>query len=164
MHGDALLLATRSAGKLRELHQLFASFGFELIDLDVAGLPPEPAEDNLETFATFEENALAKARYFFERGRRPTVADDSGLAVDALGGAPGVLSKRWSGRADLTGQALDDENNRKLVHALAGVPRPSARYVCAAAYMDERREIVRRGEVHGTIVTSPRGSGGFVGF
>ena len=112
-------------------------------------------------FDTFEENALAKARYFHARTGRPTVADDSGLAVDALGGGPGVLSKRWSGRADLAGQALDDENNRLLLERLRGVDGPRARYVCAAAFVDGRREVVCRGEVHGSIVDEARGAHGF---
>ena len=80
-----------------------------MIDLRDAGIAESSAEDDLEAYATFEENALAKAKYFFGRSAMPTVADDSGLAVRALGGRPGVLSKRWSGRTDLSGQPLDDE-------------------------------------------------------
>src|SRR5262249_31977721 len=96
------LVATRSVGKLRELRPLFASHGIAVVDLAEAGIPESADEDPLEAFATFEENALAKARYFFERTGQPTFADDSGLEVSALGGAPGVLSKRWSGRTDLS--------------------------------------------------------------
>jgi XTP/dITP diphosphohydrolase len=116
-----ILLATRSAGKLRELRPLFAAHGLEVADLADAGVAESREEDDLECWPTFEENALAKARYFFARTGVPTVADDSGLAVAALGGRPGVLSKRWSGRADLSGQALDDENNRLLLDRLGGV-------------------------------------------
>jgi XTP/dITP diphosphohydrolase len=158
-----LLVATRSAGKLRELTALFAAHGIEAIDLVAAGISEAPREDDLETADTFEENALAKARYFHALSGQPTVADDSGLVVDALGGRPGVLSKRWSGRADLAGQALDDENNRLLLETLAvasGGDR-SARYVCAAAYVDDEREYVCRGEVQGRIVDVARGAGGF---
>jgi len=156
-----LLLATRSQGKLRELRALFESSDFEAIDLDDAGLATDSAEEGLEAFSTFEENALAKARYFFARSGMPTIADDSGLAVDALGGAPGVRSKRWSGRGDLSGQALDDENNRLLLDALSGVADRKARYVCAAAFVDFGKEIVERGEVEGRILDSGRGAGGF---
>lgn len=155
-----MLLATRNAGKLRELRPLFAARGIDVIDLVDANIPETDAEDALEVYATFEENALAKARYFFQRSGRPTLADDSGLAVDALGGRPGVMSKRWSGRVDLSGQALDDENNRLLIEAMRGLGR-DARYVCAAAYVDHHREIVCRGEVFGAIVEMPRGTGGF---
>lgn len=126
-----------------------------------AGLLETAAEDELEAFATFEENALAKARYFFRLSGHPTVADDSGLAVDALGGRPGVLSKRWSGRAELTGRALDDENNRKLLCELRGESNRAAHYVCAAAFVDAGHELVRRGRVDGRIIDSPRGTGGF---
>lgn len=156
-----VLLATRSAGKLRELRPLFESYGFHAIDLIEAGFFERPEEDELEAFATFEENARAKARYFYRLSGQPTVADDSGLVVDALGGRPGVHSKRWSHRADLIGQALDDENNIRLLSELGGTSNRAARYVCAAAYVDGVRELVRRGEVSGTIIDSARGTGGF---
>ena len=156
-----MLLATRSAGKLRELRPLFESRGIRVLDLDEANVAPDPEEDAVEAFTTFEENAAAKARYFFMRTGLATVADDSGLAVDALGGAPGVLSKRWSGRTDLHGQALDDENNRMLQRALGDVANRRARYVCAAAYQDEQWMIVERGEVMGAITDLPRGDEGF---
>jgi len=168
-----LLVATRSNGKLRELKPLFAALGVEVIDLVAAGLPESLDEDALETADTFEENALSKARYFHALSGYPTVADDSGLAVDALGGRPGVLSKRWSGRTDLTGQALDDENNRLLLAELAQTAQIEssasvnadgdrrARYVCAAAYVDGARAFVCRGEVSGRIVDDARGAGGF---
>jgi XTP/dITP diphosphohydrolase len=158
---STVLLATRSAGKLRELRPLFAAHGVRVMDLADAGILESPAEDSLEVHATFEENALAKARYFHARAHRPTIADDSGLAVVALDGRPGVLSKRWSGRTDLQGQALDDENNRLLLAALRNAADRRAYYVCAAAYVDGEHELVCRGEVHGTIVDVGRGSGGF---
>ena len=168
----SILIATRSAGKLRELRPLLEARGYAPVDLVDAGVPESAAEDRLEVFDTFEENALAKARYFHTRTSLPTLADDSGLAVAALGGRPGVLSKRWSGRNDLHGQALDDENNRLLLERLAvleGVERDGsttqsdrrAHYVCAAAYVDASRELVCRGEVHGRILREPRGNGGF---
>ena len=156
-----MLLATRSAGKLGELRALFAAHGVGVTDLVDAGVAETSAEDALETHATFEENALAKARYFHARTGRPTVADDSGLEVAALGGRPGVLSKRWSGRSDLAGQVLDDENNRLLLERLRGASDRGASYVCAAAYVDGIRELVCRGEVRGRIIETPRGAGGF---
>ena len=156
-----VLLATRSGGKLRELRPLFAEHGLEVIDLDEAGIAERDVEEQLEAFETFEENALAKARYFARVSGLPVVADDSGIAVTALGGRPGVRSKRWSERPDLAGQALDDENNRRLIAALAQASDRSARYVCAAAFVDGTREVVRRGEVSGRIVDVARGTNGF---
>ena len=156
-----ILLATRSAGKLRELRPLFAARGLDVIDLTEAGIAESGHEDELEAYATFEENALAKARFFHALGGAATVADDSGLVVMALNGQPGVVSKRWSGRSDLSGQALDDENNRLLLERLRGAEDRRAFYVCAAAYVDLEREIVCRGEVHGHIVAGARGAGGF---
>jgi XTP/dITP diphosphohydrolase len=156
-----MLVATRSAGKLRELRPLFAAYGIDVIDLVEAGIAEASDEDALEVFDSFEANALAKARHFFQLSGRPTVADDSGVVVDALGGKPGVLSKRWSGRPDLSGDVLDAENNRLLLERLRGVADRRAHYVCAAAYVDDRRELVRRGEVHGRITDAARGVDGF---
>jgi XTP/dITP diphosphohydrolase len=158
-----VLLATRSAGKLRELRPMFAARGIGVIDLHDAGIAESDAEDALEVFETFEENALAKARYFHRLSGRPTLADDSGLCVAGLDGGPGVRSKRWSGREDLHGQALDDENNRLLLERLGGLDAAAhrAKYVCAAALVDGARELVCVGEVHGVIVHEARGSHGF---
>jgi XTP/dITP diphosphohydrolase len=160
---DTLLLATRSAGKLYELHPLFAAAGLHVIDLGQAGLDECPEEeDALEHYETFKENALAKARYFFRRsGGIPTIADDSGLEVAALGSRPGVRTKRWSGRTDLAGRALDAANNEKLLVELEGKTDRRARYVCVAAYVDAHRELTYRGESGGHILTAPRGTGGF---
>ena len=124
-------------------------------------MSPDPAEETLESAETFEDNALAKARWFHRRTGMPTVADDSGLCVDALGGAPGVRSKRWSGRTDLEGQDLDDANNMLLLTKLDAARTRRARYVCAAAYCDDICEIVECGESAGSITERPRGSGGF---
>lgn len=155
------LLATRSAGKLRELEPLFARAGIEVITLDGVGIPESAAEEAIEAFSTFEENACAKARYFREQSGLSTFADDSGLEVDALGGDPGVRSKRWSARADLSGQELDDANNAKVLEALRAVDDRRARYVCVAAFASSEGELVRRGEVRGEILRAPRGRGGF---
>jgi XTP/dITP diphosphohydrolase len=158
---DPILLATRSAGKLRELKPLFAAAGLAVVDLTEAGVALSAEEGALERFDTFERNALAKAHYFLARSGLPTVADDSGLEVAALGGAPGVRSKRWSGRTDLDGQALDDANNVALLGALSGVADRTARYVCAAAFADWTRGVVVRGVTTGVIVDDARGVHGF---
>ena len=163
------LLATRSAGKLRELHEIFSNFGLEVVDVSTLGIPESRTEDSLESYDTFEDNALAKARYFFElSGGLPTFGDDSGMCVDVLGGEPGVYSKRWSGREDLKGKALDQANNAKLVKRMAEArSRDPARYtdrgryVCVAAFKDSAGEVIRRGEIEGRVLLSPRGSGGF---
>jgi len=163
------LLATRSEGKLRELREIFSEFNLDVVDLATLGIAKSAREDNLEAFDTFEDNALAKARYFYEASAgMPTFGDDSGMCVDALGGEPGVYSKRWSGREDLDGQALDDANNEKLLRRM-GAARgrlgasftDSARYVAVAAFKDSNGEVIRRGEIEGRVLEQPRGSGGF---
>ena len=132
-----------------------------MIDLVEAGIAESPLEESIESHPTFEENARAKARYFFAQcGGLDVVADDSGLCVDALGGAPGVRSKRWSGQGG-TAREIDAANNAKLISSLAGVTRPRARFVCAAAWHGVRGELVTTGAVEGTIVEAPSGSHGF---
>ncbi len=151
-----ILLATRSAGKLRELRALFGAAGIPVTDLEEFELEADDGEADVEQFATFEENALAKARYFYEvSGGVATVADDSGLVVRALGGAPGVRSRRWSEAG------TDAANNAKLVASLGGVADRAAQFVCAAAYIGLGTELVRVGSVDGVIVDAPRGKGGF---
>ena len=156
-----MLLATRSAGKLRELKAMLDHPAIEVFDLTVAGVPESPDEANLESADVYEENALRKALHFHNLTQLPTIADDSGIEVAALGGAPGVHSKRWSGRADLSGQALDDVNNALLLERLARATDRRAKYVCAAAYCDAEWQFVERGEVAGAITRSPRGTNGF---
>jgi XTP/dITP diphosphohydrolase len=156
----AILLATRSAGKLRELRPMFTAAGLPVVDLAELGIAESAEEDHLERYATFEANAMAKARYFHHRTGMAVVADDSGLEVQALANEPGVRSKRWSG-SGARGQALDDANNALLVTSLKGIADRRARYVCVAVYLDGERAIVRRGEAPGVIVDEPRGSGGF---
>jgi XTP/dITP diphosphohydrolase len=155
-----ILLATRSAGKLRELRPMFTAAGLPVVDLAELGIAESAEEDHLERCATFEENAMAKARYFRHRTGMAVVADDSGLEVQALANQPGVRSKRWSGLG-VGGQALDDANNALLVTSLKGIADRRARYVCVAVYLDGERAIVHRGEAPGVIVDEPRGSGGF---
>ena len=169
MSKPRFLLATRSAGKLRELRQIFSDFGLEVVDLSFLGIRESLVEDGLEAFDTFEDNALAKARYFFEvSGGLPTFGDDSGMCVDVLNGEPGVYSKRWSGRKDLSGRELDDANNAKLVARMEKALRDdpagysdAARYVSVAAFKDTSGEVIRRGETVGRVLLTPRGTGGF---
>ena len=157
MPADTLLLATRNGGKLRELARILDD------KIRLAGLDAFPdAPDVPETGATFEANALLKARAIATYTNLPCVADDSGLCVDALNGMPGVLSARWAG------QHGDDKANLDLVLAqISEVPdaRLGARFVCAAALVvpadGTAREWVVTGEVAGRLIRAPRGSGGF---
>ena len=156
------ILATRNAGKLRELRSLFADAGIAVIDLAQAGIAVTPGEDAIEVYETFEENAIAKARYFSERADgRTVVADDSGLKVLALGGEPGVRSRRWSGRSDLEGADLDAANNARLLEHVRGMSDLRATFVCAAAWWGDGAPIVVRGEVRGYIVPEATGENGF---
>ena len=156
------MLATRSAGKLRELRPIFSTVGVRVLDLAEAGVPETPEEADIERFDTFEENALAKARYFFDRcGGLDVVADDSGLVVDALGGEPGVRSKRWSQRADLHSHQLDLANNEQLVARMMGAKDRRARFVCVAAWRGTSGELIAHGEVSGRIETVASGAHGF---
>jgi XTP/dITP diphosphohydrolase len=141
---------------------MFSAAGLTLVSLDDLEIEESSEEADLEPYSTFEENALSKARYFYEvSGGIPTIADDSGLEVDALGGQPGVRSKRWAGRTDLKGPELDEANNRALLASLRDARTATARYVCVAAYVGVGQEMTARGEAAGTIVKSPRGSHGF---
>jgi XTP/dITP diphosphohydrolase len=158
--GEVVLVATRNAGKLRELRPMFAAAGFMVHSPVELGLPEIPEEDAIEQFATFEENALAKARHFHVRsGGAATVADDSGLEVRALGGAPGVRSRRYA--VPEPGQSQDASNNAQLLRALAQQSDRRARFVCAVALVDGTGEIVVRGETTGRIATEARGARGF---
>jgi XTP/dITP diphosphohydrolase len=165
---DAVVLATRSGGKVRELRALFAVAGIGCMDVAQAGVSVDPREDSIERFLTFEENARAKAEWFSARlSGRLVFAEDSGLEVRALGGAPGVHSKRWSGSAatlagDALDDALDDANNVALMRAMHGVTDRSARYACVAVLMRDGRELaITRGVCEGRIAELPRGNGGF---
>lgn len=162
---NGLLVATRSSHKMAEIREMLGpASSVRILDLNDVGLPPTPDEDEIEAFDTFEANALAKARHFFALSGVPTMADDSGLCVDALGGAPGVWSKRFSGRDDLTGLDLDLANNSRLLEALDGVPpsQRTAHYVCVMAVVGAPSgEQTFRGKVDGKILEAPRGDGGF---
>jgi XTP/dITP diphosphohydrolase len=148
-----VLLATRNPGKLVELQRMLT--GFAVVGLaDVPEFPEAP-----ETGATFAENALAKARDAAAATGLPSVADDSGLTVDALNGMPGVLSARWSGR-----HGADRANLELVLAQVADVPdeRRGAKFVCAAALVvPGGPETVVHGEWAGTLARAPRGANGF---
>lgn len=154
-----LLIATHSRHKRDELRELLDLPGIALATLDDLGITEEPPEDG----RTFRANALAKARFHAARTGLPTLADDSGLEVDALGGGPGVRTRRYAGE-----HATDEQNNARLLRELEGIPseRRGARYRCALAFVDPRAGpsplvIVRVGSFPGRIATAPRGEGGF---
>jgi XTP/dITP diphosphohydrolase len=160
------VLATRNEGKKRELVPLLAPLGSRIVSLDELALPASPEEDAIEAYETFEGNALAKARWFHARTGLPCIADDSGLVVDALGGQPGVRSRRWSVVEPGDGLTQDEANNALLLASLraadaGGIRGRSARYVCVAAFADATRELAFRGETLGFIVDEPRGAEGF---
>jgi XTP/dITP diphosphohydrolase len=159
------VLATRSGGKLRELVPWFAARGVVAIGLDEAGVAYTAAEEDIEVHDTFEGNAIAKARWYAARTGLPCVADDSGLAVDALDGAPGVRSRRFAAdRGVVHPDGEDAANNVALLAALAitGAPAPwPARYVCVAAWCDGTAVRHARGEALGAIVSVATGTGGF---
>ncbi|MFC1660427.1 non-canonical purine NTP pyrophosphatase [Gemmatimonadota bacterium] len=160
-----LVVATRSAHKLREIREILAGLpGLEVIDLAEAGVPYSEEEEELEPFETFEENARSKAVYFQAKTGHPTVADDSGLEVEALDGAPGVRTKRFAPGPGLEGKARDRANNTHLLKLLGTRPprERRARYVCVAALAWGHRPVeVFRGEAVGTVLETPRGGGGF---
>ncbi|GLZ41044.1 RdgB/HAM1 family non-canonical purine NTP pyrophosphatase [Actinokineospora sp. NBRC 105648] len=153
-----VLLASRNAKKLAELRRILAAAAVS--NVEIVGLDDVPAfPDAPETGATFEENALAKARDGARETGLPTIADDSGIAIDALNGMPGVLSARWSGRHG------DDQANLDLVLAqLNDVPdeRRGGGFVCAIALVQpDGAEITLRADWRGTVVREPSGTNGF---
>jgi len=153
-----VVLATRNRGKVPEILRLLGARATRLRLVTIDAVAPEA--NLIEDGDTFEANALAKARQAAAATGLPAIADDSGLEVDALGGAPGVYSARYAGEP-----SDDAHNNQKLLDALAGIPsaRRSARFRCVAAYVDPARalEIARSGSCEGEILTAPRGTLGF---
>ena len=149
-----LLVATGSAHKLIELQRLFGDLPIDLVTLIDLGITDEAPEDG----ATFEENALQKARWYSAASGEWTLADDSGLEVAALNGAPGVYTRRYAGP-----NATDVQNYEKLLTETAGVADRSARFVCTMALIDPVNGSARtfRGEGPGTLTTAPRGEFGF---
>ena len=149
-----VVLATGNAGKLREMAALLAPLGFRLRAQGELGIAAAA-----ETGGTFVENALQKARHASRAARLPAIADDSGLVVPALGGAPGVRSARYVGE-----DATDVENNRKLIGALAGIEDRAAWFYCALVFIEHPEDptpLLASGKWRGRIIDQPRGGGGF---
>jgi XTP/dITP diphosphohydrolase len=144
-----LVLATHNAHKVEELRRILGSRldGIELLAYD----GPEPVEDG----DTFEANALIKARAAFAHTGIPSIADDSGISVDALGGAPGIYSARYAGTRD------DGDNLRLLLERMTGVDDRAAQFTCAAAFVDGDVEHVEVGVWPGSVMTEPHGEHGF---
>ncbi|MBA2626666.1 MAG: non-canonical purine NTP pyrophosphatase [Gemmatimonadales bacterium] len=159
-----LLFASRSVGKQREARRVLEAAGHDLLFPDDAGIAETSAEESLETAETFEANARRKAEYFARLSGLPTFADDSGLEVIALGGLPGVRSKRWAG-AEGSPAAIDQANNAELLRRLSGAPpeKRRARYRCALVLVRTVSSVpeVFEGVCNGTILDVPRGAGGF---
>ena len=149
-----LVVASNNPGKLREFGEMLAPLGWETIPQKELGV-----SECEEPHGTFVENALAKARHASACTGLPALADDSGLCVHALGGAPGVYSARFAGEPK-----SDERNNQKLISDLAGISDRRAHYVCVLVFVrhaDDPQPVIAEGEWHGEIVDQPRGQGGF---
>ncbi|HEY5646035.1 MAG TPA: RdgB/HAM1 family non-canonical purine NTP pyrophosphatase [Pseudomonadales bacterium] len=149
-----VVLASGNAGKLRELDALLGPLGVSLVSQSELGI--ESAE---ETACTFVENALIKARHASRQAGLPAIADDSGLAVDCLGGAPGVYSARFAGA-----HASDQDNNERLIRELGNAEDTRAHYYCVIVYLNHAEDpapLIATGRWHGSIIREPRGSNGF---
>ena len=145
---EKVILASRNKGKLKEIQAILEKFGMETISRDDAGIPEFEVE---ETGTTFEENSLLKAQAILDEAHTITIADDSGLEVDALEGAPGVYSARFAGE-----NCTFEDNNRKLLKELEGVPeeKRGAAFVSVITMLfPDGRKLVARGECRGTILT-----------
>ncbi len=151
---QSLVLASNNAGKLAEFAQLLAPLGFAIKSQRELDIPE--AE---EPFGTFVENALAKARHASQLSGLPALADDSGICVPALGGAPGVQSARYAGEP-----RSDAANNAKLVHDIEAYDDKSAYYYCVLVmvrHAEDPQPIIADGVWHGQLIEQPRGQGGF---
>ena len=149
-----LVLASGNAGKLREFRRLLSPLGIDVIAQSDLGIPEAD-----EPHVTFVENALAKARHASAQAQLPALADDSGICVRALGGAPGVQSARYAGEP-----RSDARNNARLIAALQGIADRRAHYACLLVlvrHADDPEPIIAEGGWHGTIIDAPRGDGGF---
>jgi XTP/dITP diphosphohydrolase len=151
-----VVLASSNVGKLRELSALLAPFGFDLVAQNTLGVETPP-----ETGQTFAENALLKARHAAAATGLPALADDSGIEVDALGGRPGIYSARYAGAG-----ASDQDNLRKMLNELRDTPpeKRTARYQCVIAFVASATDptpILASGTWEGTLISDPRGLGGF---
>lgn len=153
-----ILLATTNTGKLRELKRILGDAGLDIVGLNQLQSLEEPEAVEIETGSTFAENALLKARYYFARTGLTTIADDSGIEVDALAGAPGIYSARYAGP-----DATDRDRVEKLLGEMKRIEaaRRGARFVCAAAIRWNAGERVFSDEARGRLLDHPRGEGGF---
>lgn len=149
-----IVIASNNTGKLREIARILEPMGFEAMPQGAFGVPECP-----EPHVTFVENCIAKARHAAAHTGLPALADDSGICVDALNGAPGVYSARYAGEPK-----SDERNNQKLIAALQGQANRRAHYYCVMVYVryaDDPTPIIAEGAWHGEIIDEPRGSGGF---
>lgn len=150
-----IVIATKNEGKVREFRKLLQPLGYEAVSLKDEGIDAEINEDG----DTFEENAHIKAREIYKLSGLPVIADDSGLEVEFLGGAPGIYSARYAGEG-----ASDEERNQKLLEEMQGVDTPlrNARFVCALyCILDDKREYCVTGTLEGFIGEEPKGEHGF---
>ena len=149
-----IVIASNNPGKLREISRILAPLDIEAAPQGDFGVPECP-----EPHVTFVENCIAKARHAAAHTGLPALADDSGICVDALNGAPGVYSARYAGEPK-----SDARNNQKLIEALKGNPNRKAHYYCVMVYVrypDDPQPIIAEGSWHGEIIDTPRGDGGF---
>ena len=149
-----IVIASNNPGKLREIQRILEPLEFEAVPQGAFGVPECP-----EPHVTFVENCIAKARHASAHTGLPALADDSGICVDALNGAPGVYSARYAGEPK-----SDQRNNEKLIEALRGNPNRKAHYYCVMVYVrypDDPQPIIAEGAWHGEIIDEPRGAGGF---
>jgi len=149
-----LVIASGNAGKLREIARILAPLEIEAVPQSEFNVPDCP-----EPHVTFVENCLAKARHASAHSGLPALADDSGICVEALGGAPGVFSARYAGEPK-----SDERNNEKLVASLQGEANRSAHYTCVMVYVrhpDDPEPVIAEGRWYGEIIDTPRGKNGF---
>jgi XTP/dITP diphosphohydrolase len=149
-----ILLATKNRGKISEINRIFSDLPVEFVGLDTFEEVPEVIEDG----KTFHDNALKKAMTYYSIASIPALAEDSGLEVEALQGAPGIYSARYAGE-----NAMDSENNRKLLQALKGLPpeKRRARFVSVLCLILDGKPLFFEGEVRGRILEKPEGESGF---
>lgn len=154
-----LVIATGNKGKLREITHLLSPLNLEVIPQSALNVP-----ECEEPFCTFIENALAKARHASKHTGLPALADDSGLCVDALQGAPGVVSARYAGETGLSKEGLDEANNQKLLTVMQGEKNRHAHFYCVMVLVRHEHDpepIIAEGQWHGEILTEYRGNDGF---
>ena len=148
-----IIFASGNKGKVREVKKIFSGTEYEIKSLHELGEVPNIVEDG----ETFFANALIKAKFIYNIYKQPVIADDSGLAVEQLNGAPGVHSARYAGV-----DATDGDNNAKLLKELKSYKKPhAAKFVCCAVYYNGNEPISALGEIHGRIIYEPRGEKGF---